>query len=211
MKFTFLLSPYEELGRSQLFYALKKLAEMKSRKACPRMWAGIDKLDAVPKVSKSTSEKRRKRYKVYGAFLIILGLFALIPGVMAPKELLAVLIVGAAAFLLGVVYLFQPRINPDQRLQKETERIWSGYKTLDEGKRTTVVFQDTGIWENDQMLVAFEDVLQAVFCQDMILLNWEKGFILLQKKDLQDADADQFLNFMKSHPSLEIYHLESPV
>lgn len=209
MKFTFLLSPYEERGKSQLFDALKKLAEMKSRKACPRMWAGIDKLDAIPKVSKSTSEKRRKRNKVYGAFLIILGLFALIPGVMAPKELFDVLIVGAATFLLGVVYLFQPRINSDQRLQKETERIWSGYKTLDEGKPTTVVFQDAGIWENDQMLVAFGDLLQAVFCQNVILLNWERGFILLQRKDLQDADADQFLEFMKGHPTLEIYYLES--
>ncbi|WP_369283571.1 hypothetical protein [Oscillibacter sp. GMB15532] len=209
MKFTFLLSPYEERGKSQLFDALNKLAEMKSRKACPKMWAGIDKLNAVPRGSKGTSEKKRKRYKVYGGFLIILGLFALIPGVMAPKELLDVLIVGAAAFLLGVVYLFQPQINSHQRLHKETERIWSGYKTLDEGKSATVVFQDTGIWENDQMLVAIEDLLQAAFCQDVILLNWEKGFILLQKKDLQDADADRFLEFMKSQPALEIYQLES--
>ena len=211
MQFTFLLSPYEERGKSQLFDALKKLTEMKSRKACPKMWAGIDKLDAAAKVSKSTSGKRRKRYKFYGVFLIILGLFAIIPGIMAPKELLDVLIVGAAAFLLGVVYLFQPQINSDKRLHKETERIWSGYKTFNEGKSTTVVFQDAGIWENDQMLVAFADLLQAVFCQDMILLNWEKGFILLQKKDLQNAAADQFLEFMKSHPSLEIYQLESSI
>jgi len=210
MKFTFLLSPYEERNKSQLFDALKKLAEMKSRKACPKMWAGIDKLDAVPRVSKSTSEKRRKRYKVYGVFLIILGLFAIIPGVMAPKELLAVLISGTAAFLLGIVYLFEPQINSDKSLHKETERIWSGYKALHEGKRATVVFKDTGIWENDQMLVSFAELLQAVFSQDMILLNWKKGFILLQKKDLQDADAVQFLEFMKSHPTLEIYYLESP-
>lgn len=120
------------------------------------------------------------------------------------------LISGAAAFLLGIVYLFQPQINSDKSFHKKTERIWSGYKTLHEGKRATVVFKDTGIWENDQMPVSFAELLQAVFSQNMILLNWEKGFILLQKKDLQDADAGQFLEFMKSQPTLEIYHLESP-
>lgn len=209
MLFTFLLSPYEECGKSQLFDALKKLTEMKSRKECPKMWVAIDKLNAVPKGSKSISERSRKRSKVYGAFLVILGLFALIPGIMAPKELMSVLIAGAVAFLLGIFYLIQPRIDSDKRLHKETERIWSGYKSLDDGKRTKVSFQDTGIWENDRKLVSFENLLQAVFCRDIILVNWEKSFTLLQKKDLQNADAEQLLQFMKTHPTLEIYQLES--
>ncbi|WP_312939401.1 hypothetical protein [Oscillibacter sp.] len=209
MLFTFLLSPYEECGKSQLFDALKKLTEMKSRKECPKMWVAIDKLNAVPKGSKSISERSRKRSKVYGAFLVILGLFALIPGIMAPKELMSVLIAGAVAFLLGIFYLIQPRIDSDKRLHKETERIWSGYRSLDAGKRKKVSFQDTGIWENDRKIVSFEDLLQAVFCRDIILVNWEKSFILLQKKDLQNADAEQLLQFMKTHPTLEIYQLES--
>ncbi|WP_312431034.1 hypothetical protein [Lacrimispora sp.] len=204
MEFTFLLSRYEEQSKLQLFYAYKYLTEMKSRKATPNIWKVVDRLEAVPKVSKSVSEKRRKRYKLYGAFLIILGLFAIIPSFMAPKELLSVLIASIVALLLGFIYLFQPKINSDKNLQKKTDRIWSEYQIFDEIKNSKVVFRDTGIYENEIMFLSFSDLLQAVFCQDIILFIGEKGFVLLQKKDLQNATMEQFLDFIERQSNIEV-------
>lgn len=209
MEFIFLLSHYEEQNKSQLFYTLKKLTAMKSRKATPHMWAIIDKLDTVPKVSENVFEKRRKRYKLYGVFLIILGLFAIIPSLMAPNELLAVLISGIVALLLGVIYLFQPQINSDKSLHKETDHIWSEYQVFDENENATIIFRDAGIYENEKMLISFSDLSQAVFCQDIILFIWEKGFILLQKKDLASSNVTEFINFItsKSHNSFEVVNI----
>lgn len=208
MEFIFLFSRYEEQGKSQLFYAYKKLTEVKSRKANPNIWNMVDRLDAVPKVSKSVSEKRRIRYKHYGAFLIILGLFAIIPSLMAPKELLSVLIASIVALLLGFIYLFQPKINSDKNLQKKTDRIWSEYQIFDEIKNATVVFRDTGIYENEIMLLSFSNLLQAVFCQNIILFIGEKRFVLLQKKDLQNATTEQFLDFIERQSNIEVVTID---
>lgn len=205
MKFTFQLSRYEEQTKAQLLHALETLAEIKSRNEQPAMWQMIDKLNAVPKVSQKTSEKRRKRYRLYGVILLGLGLFATLPSLMAPKELLPVLVVGIISLVLGALSLVQPKINSIKSLQKEAERIWSAYQIFDNSKQAIVEFQDTGVYENGILLGAFPDLLHVIFEHDIILLVWKQKFLFLQQQDLQNDNMDTFLSFLKSHLDIEVF------
>jgi len=199
MIFSFQLSHYKQETKEQLFHALERLAEVKSRNEQPAMWRLTDKLNAVPRASQKASEKRRKRYRIYGAMLLGLGLFASLTGLMAPKELLSVLVVGMINLLLGVLLLVQPKASSSKSLQKEAERIWSAYQMFDDDKQAIVEFRENGVYENGAPLGAFSDLLHVIFEADIILLVWSQKFLFLQQQDLQDASMEMFHDFIKSH------------
>ena len=60
----------------------------------PGMWKAIDRLNASERAGEEELARRRKRGKVYGVLLLILGVLLLVPGVMAPGEMALQLIAG---------------------------------------------------------------------------------------------------------------------
>lgn len=105
--FSFRLSPLDaERLRPQVRRALEKRTELLSRQQCPRIWALTDRLNRVEQVSSGSLQRRRKLRLILGLVDGALGLFLLLPGLMAPGALLLPLLVGAVCFgfSLGILW-----------------------------------------------------------------------------------------------------------
>ena len=128
------------------------------------------------------------RYRIYGVFLLALGLLTLILGLMPPRTT-DVIIVGGAVIIAGLL----------ASCKKEAQKALELRRTIDwEKLKTTIRFEDAGITicaeENEEHLSytriksAFESLhLWLVVCDDECAL-------LLQKKDLRSGNADSFLS-----------------
>lgn len=98
-KFTFQITPLDPAAtRSQVSRALEKRSELLSRRKYPRIWRITDRLGQVEKAPPEVLRRRRKLYLVLGLTDWVLGLFLLLPGLMAPGELPVPLLVGGVCF-----------------------------------------------------------------------------------------------------------------
>ena len=105
-RFTFQLTPLDAAHlRPQVSRALEKRVELVSRQRCPRMWKLTDKLNGAGSSSQSGGRSQRRHRGLLGLMNWSLGVFLLMPGLMAPQELTFPLIVGAVGFGAGTVAL----------------------------------------------------------------------------------------------------------
>ena len=180
---------------------LHRHLEAESRRRCPAIWNAID-LIRTHAAKGPAREKRTVRYRIYGAFLLALGLLTLILGLM-PAKTTDVIIVGGAVIIAGLLEFAlacgraPPRIPAS--CKKEARKALELRRTVDwEKLKTTIRFEDAGITicaeENEEHLSytriksAFESLhLWLVVCDD-------KCALLLQKKDLRSGNADSFLS-----------------
>ena len=183
---------------------LHRHLEAESRRRCPAMWNAIDRIrtHAAKGPKGPAREKRKVRYRIYGLFLLALGLLTLILGLMPPKTT-DVIIAGAAAIIAGLLEFALVRRRTPPRIpascKKEARKALELRRTVDwEKLKTTIRFEDAGITicaeENEEHLSytriksAFESLhLWLVVCDDECAL-------LLQKKDLRSGNADSFLS-----------------
>ncbi len=86
--------------------ALEKYTELNSREKYPRLWRLVDRLRAVPTVSDGQKARRRVLRAVLGTVCWGLGVFGLLPALMAPDELGEVLVLGAMVFASAVGMLW---------------------------------------------------------------------------------------------------------
>lgn len=102
-RFMFQLSACDHTAeqQAQMVQALKKCAELVSRKSCPKLWQLTDCLNRREKAPSAALAKRKKRMLFWGLLNWFLGMFALIPGLTAPTELWMVLIMGAICLGVG--------------------------------------------------------------------------------------------------------------
>lgn len=183
---------------------LHRHLEAESRRRCPAMWNAIDRIrtHAAKGPKGPAREKRKVRYRIYGVFLLALGLLTLILGLMPPRTT-DVIIVGGAVIIAGLLEFAlacgrtPPRIPAS--CKKEAQKALELRRTVDwEKLKTTIRFEDAGITicaeENEEHLSytriksAFESLhLWLVVCDDECAL-------LLQKKDLRSGNADSFLS-----------------
>ena len=80
---------------------LHRRLEAESRRRCPAMWNAIDRI-RTHAAKGPAREKRTVRYRIYGVFLLALGLLTLILGLMPPKTT-DVIIVGGAVIIAGLL------------------------------------------------------------------------------------------------------------
>lgn len=108
--FTFQITPLDTAQLCpQVSRALEKRREFLSRQRCPKMWELTDKLNSVERAPQAIQENRRRRRGFLGLLNWMLGVVLLMPGLMAPKELLFPLLVGAIGFGTGTVSLWRNR------------------------------------------------------------------------------------------------------
>ena len=183
---------------------LHQRLEAESRQRCPTMWNAIDRIrtHAAKGPKGPAREKRKVRYRIYGVFLLALGLLTLILGLMPPRTT-DVIIVGGAVIIAGLLEFALARGRTPPRIpascKKEVRKALELRRAVDwEKLKTTIRFEDAGITicaeENEEHLSytriksAFESLhLWLVVCDDECAL-------LLQKKDLRSGDADSFLS-----------------
>lgn len=183
---------------------LHQRLEAESRQRCPTMWNAIDRIrtHAAKGPKGPAREKRKVRYRIYGVFLLALGLLTLILGLMPPRTT-DVIIVGGAVIIAGLLEFALARGRTPPRIpascKKEARKALELQRTVDwEKLKTAIRFEDAGITicteENEEHLSytriksAFESLhLWLVVCDDECAL-------LLQKKDLRSGNADSFLS-----------------
>ena len=183
---------------------LHRHLEAESRRRCPAMWNAIDRIrtHAAKGPKGPAREKRKVRYRIYGVFLLALGLLTLILGLMPPRTT-DVIIVGGAVIIAGLLEFALARGRTPSRIpascKKEARKALELRRTVDwEKLKTAIRFEDAGITicteENEEHLSytriksAFESLhLWLVICDDECTL-------LLQKKDLRSGNADSFLS-----------------
>lgn len=108
LEYDFVLQgPLAEELRSQVGDLSDLILELSGRKRLPKVWKLIDWLHSRPKASPEILEKRKKHQTVLGMLTLLLALFALGPAMLAPHELLSVLLMGAVCLGAGIVSLWK--------------------------------------------------------------------------------------------------------
>lgn len=180
---------------------LHQCLEAESRRRCPAMWNAIDCI-RTHAAKGPVREKRTVRYRIYGVFLLALGLLTLILGLMPPKTT-AGIIVGGAVIIAGLLEFALARGRTPPRMPASCKKeAWKALKlrrAVDWEKfKTTIRFEDAGVTiyaeEKEEHLSytriksVFESLhLWLVVCDD-------ERALLLQKKDLRSGNADSFLS-----------------
>lgn len=195
MEFVFKTSGYDSSElTAQVSRALEVRTELESRAKMPGMWKAIDRLNASERAGEEELARRRKRGKVYGVLLLILGVLLLVPGVMAPGEMALQLIAGCVGIVAGALCLF-PRGKRRSNLQRRFERSARELiGKLREAPETDVRFTDEGM-ELGEVKVPYSDFGCVIATEDIYLPVWGKQATVLLKRDLDggDADFDEFL------------------
>ena len=130
---------------------LHRHLEAESRQRCPAMWNAIDRIrtHAAKGPKGPAREKRKVRYRIYGVFLLALGLLTLILGLMPPRTT-DVIIVGGAVIIAGLLEFALARGRTPPRIpascKKEAQKALELRRTVDwEKLKTAIRFEDAGI------------------------------------------------------------------
>lgn len=183
---------------------LRQRLEDRSRQAVPGMWRVTDQLnaraDSVP-----DWEKRRRRYRIYGGFLLVLGLFALVPGLMEPRTPsligagLFALLAGAAEFCLAGA---KKTLVPPASCRREAAELLRTRRETDwEKLQVELRFNENG-WSvttaEGESQTSYEDLRGVFETERLWMLVYGKDLaLLLQKKDLISGEAGEFLPYLQ--------------
>ena len=202
MEFAFHLSPYDApFLEEEAARLLAQRLEAHSREAVPGLWKAVDNLNAYAAKGPGR-ETRRTRYRVYGAVLIALGIFVLVPGWGEPGT---PSIIGGGTFgFVSVILSFcitrkKRAPSPPASCRKEAARLLSQRRSVDwtlPENRTELRFDEAGL----AILAGGKDdavpygEMTAVYEAERLwlLLCGGEQAILLQKKDLTKGDAAEF-------------------
>ena len=127
---------------------LHRHLEAESRRRCPAMWNAIDRI-RTHAAKGPAREKRTVRYRIYGVFLLALGLLTLVLGLMPPRTT-DVIIVGGAVIIAGLLEFALARGRTPPRIpascKKEARKVLELRRAVDWEKRKTAIrFEDAGI------------------------------------------------------------------
>lgn len=207
MEFAFRLSPYDQPDlQRQLAIALDKRTEMISRRKYPRIWRVTDWINRGQGYS-------ALKTRWLGLPLLLLGIVLLVPGLMDPKGLTVLLFTGAFATVLGLMRLLGVGKSKADKAKKvppqfyaAAEKLLSGLQAelMDEANPVTVRFSDECMALGDEMKIPYDGFDAIVQTPALYLLTWQERVTVLQRLDLVDAGAQEFVNFLQQKTGLEI-------
>ena len=127
---------------------LHRHLEAESRRRCPAIWNAIDRI-RTHAAKGPARERRTVRYRIYGVFLLALGLLTLILGLRPPKPT-DVIIVGGAVIIAGLLEFALARGRTPPRIpascKKEARKALELRRAVDwEKLKTAIRFADAGI------------------------------------------------------------------
>lgn len=182
---------------------LHQRLEEHSRRTVPWMWKVTDCLNAHA-ANGPVRETQRTRYRAYGVFLLALGFFALIPGLMEPRTP-ALIGAGTLAIVSGILELCLARKRKPcavpKACRKEAEELLSGRRAVDWSKaQMKVCFDENGMIVSDgkkQEIVLYDKMTSIFETEHLWLLTYDgEKALLLQKKDLLEGVAEDFSCFL---------------
>ncbi len=198
MKYNFNLTEYkEDLFIAQICDVLKKHTELFARKQNPKVWNNIDKLNSR-KVPERILSSRKKRCRIYGVILILLGFLLYFSGLLSPLELVIQIIVGTLVIALGLIYLHASMTLKSQQninYEKSAKKLYKRYENLTTGKAE---FTDNEIILMDIVNIKYGEVEGVFVTNNLYVIIWSETITVLQKKDLVQQNEKEFLDFINS-------------
>ena len=199
MEFAFHLSPYDApFLEEEAARLLAQRLEAHSREAVPGLWKAVDNLNAYA----AKGPGRETRYRVYGAVLIALGIFVLVPGLAEPRtpSLIAAGTIGIVSGILSFCLTRKKRApSPPASCRKEAARLLSQRRSVDwtlPENRTELRFDEAGLAilaGGKEEAVPYGEMTAVYEAERLwLLLCGGEQAILLQKKDLTKGDAAEF-------------------
>ncbi|KXL51869.1 hypothetical protein CLNEO_27270 [Anaerotignum neopropionicum] len=210
MNFIFSLTEYNSsLFQSQISVVLEKRNELYSRERFPKIWRYIDKKKAA-RMPQKALKRQRRRYRIYGFLLLIMGIYLFIPGLMDPKELFGPLIGGALVIVLGVGYIRYGKTSKKVRFtffNKSAKKLFEGHRSLNFEK---IRFEDNMICFSQEDGIKYEEIGCVFVTTDFFVFLWNDIVVVLQKKDLISSSEREFLDFLasKTQKSYEIISID---
>ena len=217
MEFVFQLSSYDspEL-EAETVRALDRLMEAHSRSVLPGVWAVTDRINQNSRYAAEWPNQQRaaKRCRFYGALMLGIGIFMLIPGLMEPRKLLVVLLGGILAILSSITYfrrakalasgtrLQTPR-KPSQASCRAAGQLLDQLRQLDlEKTPVSVRFDGNGVTvagtEQEEQLVPYGGITDIFEEEYTWMLSYgENQVLLLQKKDLAVGNTEDFMGYVQ--------------
>lgn len=196
--FLFQITNYDDPGLdAEVEELLRQRLEARSRQAMPGLWNVTDRLNA--RFDKG-SEKPCARRCVFSILLLILGVFALIPGLML-RETPALVWSGGLAILLGFLELCLTRRKTPVKIpascKKEAATLLEGRRAVDYSTgQLKVSFDETGMAVcsgMDQETVSYSKITGIFETERFWLLIYgEEKALLLQRKDLIAGKESEF-------------------
>ena len=174
--------------------ALAKRIEAEGRKRLPGLWKIIDKRPRKT-MSNEMSRGRRIYRRVVGTLLLLVGLFLVIPGFVAPDELFGPLLVGLFAIGTAVYYLGSTRKSRVSAQRKQAQRL---LENIAKAPSQPVSFTDSGMQLQGQAPVPYEQINFFTETSSGFFLNWADQATFLQKKDLVEGEQDTFSTFLEA-------------
>lgn len=219
MDFVFKLSSYDSPDiEEETARLLDRRLEAYGRNVMPGLWAMTDRINQNRRYAAEWPNQQRtaKRYRFYGALMLGLGIFMLVPGLMEPRKLLVVLLGGILAIISGIAYFRrakslsnatglsgQPHSRQAQTSRKAAGELLERLRSLDLEKTPAAVqFDQDGIAvteaEQRKVLVSYDGITDIYEEEHIWLLTYGKDrVLLLQKKDLSVGDAEDFLDYVQ--------------
>lgn len=197
MTYCFQTTHYDCLAlQSEVAAALEKRIEAEGRKRLPGLWKAIDRQregKAPMKINEMTRGRRVYR-RIVGTLLLLVGLFLVIPGMVAPDELFGPLLVGLFAIGTAIYYLRSTRKNRVSASQKQAQKLLEG---IAKAPPQPVFFNDEGMQLQGQAPIPYENITFYSETPSGILLNWSDQATFLQKKDLIEGEWTDFAAFLQ--------------
>ncbi|MBE6929961.1 MAG: hypothetical protein E7463_06750 [Ruminococcaceae bacterium] len=207
MNIVFKLSPYNrEALRAPLADALYRIAECMSRERNPGMWKFADRTNPAGRASapsEKTLRRRYIRYRIYGVFFILLGIFCLIPGLVKPDELFPVLLAGIVGLVSGIFYLIRfSRKPPHEKLAENTEllldQLESVYSAPADGA-VQIRLTNRGLIFGEDEPIPYSRFAYAVENEQLIVILWGETvhYCVLPKADLAEGTLSALRDLLR--------------
>lgn len=197
MQYTFQTSRYQVSALlPEVSAALEKRMEAEGRKRLPGLWKAIDRRRGgkEPVIPNEMTRGRRIYRRVVGTLLLLVGLFLVIPGFMAPDELFGPLLVGCFAVGTAIYYLYSTRKGRRSSFEKQAQRL---LEKIAAAEPQPVVFTDAGLQLKKGAPVPYQEMAFYAETPSGVLLNWGDQATFLQKKDLTDGSWEEFADFLQ--------------
>ena len=197
MQYRFQTSAYDvPLLLPEVEAALTKRVEAEGRRKLPGLWKTIDRISAgKPTVTAGEMTRGRRVYRrIVGTVLLLVGLFLVIPGLVAPDELFGPLLVGLFAVGTAVYYLGSTRKNRAGTQRKQAQKL---LEDIAKAPSQPVVFTADGMELEGQAPVPYESITFYTETPSGVLLNWADRATFLQKRDLAEGEWTGFAALLR--------------
>ncbi len=193
----------------QVSWALEQRMELYSRERLPGLWKATDYLRSVPAASEVVLKKRRRRTILLSALCLGLGIYALIPALIEPRDpFLAV--AGFAAVCLSILNLWNLQRKKKGQFDKLAMELLDKLYALPEDALLRVAFSGSDIIIEDVSSGALQNLQEipyselecAAETEDLYFLAYSGKGMVLPKNCLNSGPKEQFRAFLATKTTL---------